>query len=179
MPGPQPQTRVNAWHAVEPSADADAVRAFHRCFVTGVTVVTTLTDGEPRGLAVNAFTSVSLEPPLVLVCISTDAKSYESFFTSSTFGVNLLAADQSDVARRFALSGGDKFAGVDWEHGPYGAPLLAGGVAFLEACLETRMHASTHTVFVGRVLDARSSDREPLVYWDGHLWHPDRLRSLP
>jgi flavin reductase (DIM6/NTAB) family NADH-FMN oxidoreductase RutF len=159
-------------------ADPQAVKAFHRCFVTGVTVVTVIDDDQPRGLAVNAFASVSLDPPLVMVCIARSAKTYEAFFRSETFGVNLLAADQVDVARRFAVSGGDKFAGLDWEPGPYGSPMLRGGMAFLEARLESRIEAGTHVLFVGRVLDAQANASEPLIYWDGQLWHPDRLRNL-
>jgi len=162
----------------EGHADPEAVRAFHRCFVTGITVVTLRVDDEPRGLAVNAFASLSLDPPLVMVSISRTAQTYEAFFATDVFGVNLLAADQADVARRFAVSGGDKFAGLDWQSGPHGTPMLEGSMAFLEARLENRIEAGTHVLFIGRVLEARASGKEPLIYWDGGLWHPDRLRSL-
>jgi flavin reductase (DIM6/NTAB) family NADH-FMN oxidoreductase RutF len=158
--------------------DPEQVRAFHRGYPTGVTVVTAMGGGEPKGLAVNAFASLTLEPPRVLVCIATSAQSYETLFRARSFGVNVLAADQAAIARLFATSGGDKFSQVAWEPGSFGAPILAGCSRVVEAELERRLEVGSHTVFVGSVIDVRLSERPPLVYWDGQLWEPHNLRAL-
>jgi flavin reductase (DIM6/NTAB) family NADH-FMN oxidoreductase RutF len=159
-------------------ADADGVRAFHRQFATGVTVVTTMEDDVPRGLVVNAFSSLTLEPPRVLVCVSRSAQSYQAMFRTDVFAVNVLAADQEAVARTFARSGGEKFADVEWEAGEMGAPILTGCCGVAETKLETRVHVDTHTIFVGRVVDVRVTERSPLLYWGGRFWDPEQLRPL-
>jgi flavin reductase (DIM6/NTAB) family NADH-FMN oxidoreductase RutF len=146
----------------------DAVKAVHRMFPSGVTVVTTSTEGGgPRGLAVNAFASLSVEPPLLLVCI---------LFRGRGFAVNILASTQAAVARRFATSGGDKFADVEWAPGAHGAPILRDVSGYLEAETVSRAIAATHTVFVGRVLNARAFARPPLVYLDGTLYGAEGLQ---
>src|SRR6185295_5991453 len=95
-------------------------------FAAGVTIITTIgDDGKPYGLTATAFTSVSLEPPLVLVCVDKKAESHPHFHTSRVFAVNFLAADQEDLSRRFAASGGDKFTTVEQRRGVTGAPVLA------------------------------------------------------
>jgi flavin reductase (DIM6/NTAB) family NADH-FMN oxidoreductase RutF len=167
---------------VEPSGerspvDAEDVRAFHRGYPTGVTVVTAM-GPEPKGLAVNAFASLTLEPARVLVCIATAAQSYQTLFQARSFAVNVLAADQASIAKLFATSGGDKFSQVAWEPGVCGAPILAGCSRVVEAELERRLEIGSHTVLVGSVIDVRLSDRPPLVYWDGQLWEPHNLRAL-
>lgn len=165
----------------EPAADhapLDDVRAFHRNFPTGVTVVTAMGTDEPKGLVVNAFASLTLEPPRVLVCIATAAQSYQTLFQATGFAVNVLAADQAHIAKSFAVSGGDKFAGIDWEPGVLGAPILQGTAGVVEAELENRLDVGTHTVLVGRVLDVRLGERQPLVYWEGRLWEPSSLRPI-
>ncbi|MEA2376212.1 MAG: hypothetical protein QOK00_2145 [Thermoleophilaceae bacterium] len=158
--------------------DIDSVRAFHRGFPTGVTIVTAMRSGAPRGLVVNAFSSLTLDPPRVLVCVAETAKSYRTLFRAKSFAVNVLSVDQYEVARRFAKSGGDKFADLDWEPGRTGAPILEGSCAVAESEIESRVHVHTHTIFVGRVVDVRVSDRQPLLYWDGRMWEPEQLRPL-
>jgi flavin reductase (DIM6/NTAB) family NADH-FMN oxidoreductase RutF len=169
---------VRAGEAGAPELETDKVRAFHRSFATGVTIVTAMRGNEPRGLVVNAFSSLTLEPPRVLVCISQTAKSYTTVFRAKTFAVNVLAADQGAIAKRFAQSGGDKFSGVGWDTGQWDAPILEGACAVAVAELESRVHVHTHTIFVGRVIDVRVNDRPPLLYWDGQIWEPERLRPL-
>src|SRR5580700_9179907 len=96
-------------------------------FATGVTVITSLrTSGELHGLTANAFTSVSLIPPLALVCVDKKAESYPCFEESKVFTVNVLASDQEALSRRFAVSGGQKFEGVSYKIGANGAPILDG-----------------------------------------------------
>jgi flavin reductase (DIM6/NTAB) family NADH-FMN oxidoreductase RutF len=158
--------------------DLDDVRAFHRGYPTGVTVVTAMGATAPKGLAVNAFASLTLEPPRVLVCIATSAQSYETLFRARSFAVNVLAADQAAIARLFATSGGDKFSQIAWAPGAFGAPVLEGCARVVEAELDRRLEVGSHTVFVGTVIDVRISDRPPLVYWEGQLWEPHNLRAL-
>jgi flavin reductase (DIM6/NTAB) family NADH-FMN oxidoreductase RutF len=149
---------------------ADEVRAVHRHYPTGVTVVTTCVDGEPYGLAVNAFSSISLTPPLVLVCVAVNSNTHERLFNQEHFAVNILAHDQADIAARFAKSGGDKFADLEWRRGDRGSPILEGVSAHLELSIETRMPAYTHTVFVGRVEDACAGEKPPLLYLAGQFF---------
>jgi flavin reductase (DIM6/NTAB) family NADH-FMN oxidoreductase RutF len=170
----------DAWH-LEPCAgaaaalDEAAVRAVHRQFVTGVTVVTTGVGGVPRGLAVNAFASVSLTPPIVLVCVASNSNTHEHLFRSERFAINMLAADQGDVARRFASKASDKFGSVAWRPAPGGSPILDGASAYLEASVCQRILAGTHTVFIGEVVTAEAFDRPPLVYMAGALYDPGTL----
>ena len=147
----------------------EALREVHTQFVTGVTVVSTMESGQPRGLAVNAFMSLSLEPPLIMVAVQRTSGTYPSLFASDRISVNILAGDQADVVARFAAKGTDKFAGLAWQPGPFGSPLLDGAAAQVEAVIEQRLQAMTHTVFIGRVLLARSFPVHPLVYIGGRL----------
>jgi flavin reductase (DIM6/NTAB) family NADH-FMN oxidoreductase RutF len=153
----------------------DRVRAAHRCFASGVAVVTTLADGQPRGLAVNAFASVSLEPPVVLVCVKRTAQTHEHLYAGEHIGISFLAHDQAEVAAAFATSGGDKFVGVGWHAGASGVPLLDGAAAHLELEVEERVPVATHTVFLGRVVEAQAPARPPLVYVDGRFFDGSRL----
>ncbi len=158
--------------------DAAAVREVHRRFVTGVTVVTTMDGDVPRGLAVNAFCSVSLEPPLVMVCVQTTSTTYPALLRADHLGINILAADQSGVAGVFASKAADKFAALDWTSGPYGSPLLEGSAARVEVEIGERLRASTHTVFIGRIVEADHRDVDPLVYRAGQLFSPTDMTPL-
>ncbi|PJK18859.1 flavin reductase family protein [Mycolicibacterium goodii] len=157
----------------------DDVRAFHRKFVTGITVVTTMAAGTPYGLALNAFASVSVDPATILVCVATSSSTHDVLVRTSRFAVNLLAHDQLSVAQRFATKSSDKFADIEWFTGEFGSPVLAGSCAHLEAETVEKIPASTHTVFFGRVLRAASTDTAPLVYsesafFDGSALTPAR-----
>jgi flavin reductase (DIM6/NTAB) family NADH-FMN oxidoreductase RutF len=156
--------------------DPEAVRAAHRKFVTGVTIVTTEDDGVPLGLAVNAFTSVSLSPPLILVCVSHTSSTYGALFRADSFAVNILAADQAATATRFASKSTDKFSGIPWRRGVLGAPILDGVSAYFEVETREKVRASTHSMFIGKVVDAAGFDRQPLVYLSGAFYDPDGLR---
>lgn len=137
-------------------------------FATGVAVVTTL-DGEvPRGLTVNSVTSVSLNPPLLLVCVDHTSESYNGFLSSQKFAVNFLAVDQMDVSRRFATKTAGKFTGLAYRNGITGAPILSDIVAFIECVLEAHYPAGDHTIFVGRVVACEIfGGREPLLFYRG------------
>jgi flavin reductase (DIM6/NTAB) family NADH-FMN oxidoreductase RutF len=148
----------------------EAVRAFHRRSLSGVMILTTTIDGAPRGMALNAFASVSLEPAVVLACVARTASTYRPLLASGRFALNVLAADQTEVAAQFARSGGaEKFENVRWRIGGYGSPILDGTCGYLEAHVETRVAAHTHDVFFGRVVDAASYNRVPLGYLAGHF----------
>jgi len=135
-------------------------------FAAGVTVITTV-DGErnPLGLTATAFSSVSILPPLVLICVDKHSETYPCFEQSRLFAVNILAADQADVSQRFATSGGDKFAGVAWRRGSLGLPLIEGAIGYLECRLEHAYEGGDHTIYVGQVETAEARDGEPLLYF--------------
>ncbi|CAM3429008.1 flavin reductase family protein [Stackebrandtia soli] len=148
-------------------------------FTTGVTVVTTTAeDGTPVGLTVNSFTSVSLEPPLILWCLGRRSSLLGAFETATHFAVNVLSLGQSATARRFATSGVDRFEDVEWQLGPGGVPLVDGAAAWL-VCRRTpvRVPAGDHVVFFGEVLSHRATGAEPLVFARGQYraLDPDRL----
>ncbi len=148
-----------------------SLRAVMACFPTGVTVVTTLDGaGAPIGLTVNAFTSVSLEPPLVLVCIGRSAGSHDRLVASGTFAVSVLSAAQADIARRFARQPSEgRFDGVEWWTAPSGNPVLGGATAWLDCTIEELMEAGDHTIILGRALSCGSSDRPALMFHRGAL----------
>jgi flavin reductase (DIM6/NTAB) family NADH-FMN oxidoreductase RutF len=160
------------------TVDPETIRSVHRQFVTGVTVVTTAGDGEPRGLAVNAFCSVSLEPPLVLVCVQATSATYPALFKADHLAVNILAADQLDMLQVFAVKGADKFATIDWTPGPHGSPLIEGSAASVEVAIGERLRAGTHTVFIGHVVEARYRDTDALVYRAGGFYDSSALRPV-
>lgn len=143
------------------------VKAAHRNYPTGVTVITVHRDGQPYGLAVNAFSSVSLDPPTVLFCVNESSKTHVHLVESSHVGINVLARDQEDVAGVFATSGGDKFSQIAWEQGQHGVPLISGASARFEAEVLDRHVVGTHSVFVCKVLEADASETEPLLYFRG------------
>ena len=161
-----------------PGPDLDLMKQVNRQFVTGVTVVTAM-DGElPRGLAVNAFSSISLEPPMVMVCVQRTSSTYECLFRASHLAINILSTDQLDVVTRFASKSPDKFSDVDWRPGRFGSPLIERSSAQMEVQIRERLQASTHTIFIGRVVDAAVSDRHPMVYSAGRFFDGGALSPL-
>ncbi len=146
----------------------DSFKTAMRHFPTGVTVVTSVREGQPRGLTVSSFASVSVDPPLVLICINREARSYLYISESKIFCVNILAGDQGQLARRFASKMRDnQFEGVAFETGQTGAAILAGAVAHLECEVAEEHHAGTHSVFIGRVVSCSSRSGSPLGYYNG------------
>lgn len=142
-------------------------------FITGVTVVTT-TDPEtqvPVGFTANSFTSLSLDPPLVLVCLGTRANLYKVFERAQGFAVNILAADQREISHRFASPVEDRFAGLDWRLSPQKNPLIAGVSAWFDCLFERRFIAGDHMVMIGEVKDFAASDRSGLGYARGNYFN--------
>ena len=142
-------------------------------FATGVTIVTTLdADGRPIGLTANSFNAVSLDPPMVLWSLARRSVNLPAFVAAGHFAVNVLAADQRALGERFARPVDDRFAGVEWEAGTAGVPVLAGATASFECATETRVDGGDHVVFLGRVARFRHADKEPLIYHAGRYGTP-------
>lgn len=121
-------------------------------FMTGVTVSTTLDrDGSPVGLTANSFTSVSLHPPLVVVCVGKDSNVIDAFEVGNGFAVNVLSADQENIARTFSTKGVDRFAETDWHPGLDGLPVIDGCLSTFECRLAHVYEGGDHLMFVGRV----------------------------
>lgn len=138
-------------------------------YPTGVAVVTAIdADGQPAGMVVGSFTSVSLDPPLVAFLPTRDSGSYARLRTGATFCVNVLAADQEQTCRRFASRLPDKFAGVAWRPAPKGAPILDGAVSWIECEFADELDGGDHYIVLGRVLDmAVARPALPLLFFQG------------
>jgi len=137
-------------------------------WTTGVAIVGTRVAGRPWGLTANAFASVSLDPPLVLVCVDLDADTHDGLRESGLFAVSVLAEEQERLARRFAASDiADKFEGVAWREEVTGAPVLEDAVAWLDCRVWARYPAGDHTIFVGQVVAGDAAERAPLLYYRG------------
>lgn len=149
--------------------DAKAFRAAAGQFVTGVTIVTTVTgDGEPRGATVNSFTTVSLDPPLVLVCIGRGSRSFAAFDAAEAFAINVLSSEQRQLSSTFASKAEDKFAGQAWNKGASGSPVFPGSLASFDCVLHQKMDAGDHIVLIGRVIDIQRETGSPLGYFSGN-----------
>ncbi len=162
--------------AQAPAFSSAEFRASLAMFATGVTIITArIATGELVGLTANSFNSVSLSPPLVLWSLSQAASSMVAFSTGSHYAINILAADQKDLAERFASKRADRWDGVAFADGVAGAPLLAGAAASFECFNRSRYQEGDHVIFVGEV--ERCSHREgaaPLLYHGGKFYteHP-------
>jgi len=137
-------------------------------FASGVTILTTTDgDGRPAGLTASAFCSVSLDPPLILVCVDHKSQSYPALRDSGRFAVNVLTSDQEAASRRFASTRLDKFDEVTYTVGDLGVPLIDGALAQLECATVSAYVEGDHTIFVGRVESARVGSGGPLLYFRG------------
>lgn len=135
---------------------------------TGVTVVTSLKDGEPRGITVNAFASVSADPPSLLICINREARSYLYIASSLLFCVNVLAGDQRELAEHFAGKVRDRqFEKVAFDVDATGAPVLRGTIAHFDCSVVQEHHAGSHSIFIGRVVSCKARAGSPLGYFNG------------
>jgi len=136
-------------------------------FATGITVATTLdSHGHPHGITVNSFSSVSLDPPLVLVSIDLKNAILGHFISTSWFAINVLGEHQEELSRRFSSSSGDRFLELEWHAGASVAPLLEGVLAQLECLVVRTFEAGDHTVLIGEVRRAGHSEGKPLLYFD-------------
>jgi flavin reductase (DIM6/NTAB) family NADH-FMN oxidoreductase RutF len=149
-----------------PASTEEFLGAMRR-FATGVAIVTTALDGRIHGFTVNAFASVSADPPTVLICVNRIATAHPLISSSQRFCVNILSLEQRALAERFA--GGEprsRFEGVAYRFGPSGSPVLEGTVAHVDCGVTEELTSSTHTIFLGEVLEAGWRDGAPLGYFN-------------
>ena len=154
----------------EPSIDSRQFRDVMGRFATGVTVVTVAVDHQRRGMTANAVASLSLHPPLLLVCVDRNSSIYPLMEVAGAFAVNILAAGQRPIAEFFASGfGEDPMGGYLYRDGALGSPLLAGALAWVECRVSERYSGGDHTIVVGRVdsLAAASAGVSPLIFYSG------------
>jgi len=148
------------------AVDKNEFRRVLARFAAGVTVVTTRGhDDKPYGLTATAFTSVSLVPPLVVVCIGKDSESYAHFTAKNIYAVNFLRHSQQETSQHFAVSGGDKFAHVQWTTKATGAPILLDALGWVDCRIVQSHDAGDHTLHVGEVEAADAHDDAPLLHY--------------
>lgn len=138
-------------------------------FATGVVVATGCLEGEPAGFAAQSFASISLDPPLVMLCPAKSSESWPKLRESGNFCINILGEDQQDVSDLFAQTGIDKFSEMSWQPGETGSPVLAGALAFIDCELAEEHDAGDHSIAIGRVRDLGVFDQErsPLLFCRG------------
>jgi 3-hydroxy-9,10-secoandrosta-1,3,5(10)-triene-9,17-dione monooxygenase reductase component len=151
--------------AVSTAEDPATFRRILSHFATGIVVVTAY-DTEPIGLTCQSFSAVSLDPPLVMFCPAHSSQTWPRIRAVGIFAVNILAADQEAICRKFAVSGSDKFAGVAWSPGVTGAPILSGVLAHIECRLEAVMAGGDHDIVTGRPMYVGENPGfEPLLFF--------------
>jgi 3-hydroxy-9,10-secoandrosta-1,3,5(10)-triene-9,17-dione monooxygenase reductase component len=163
-----------------PTVDPERFREVLGHFASGVTIVTAATEAGPVGFTCQAFTSLSLEPPMVALAPGKQSTSWPRIAAAGAFCVNILAADQAELCRAFAVPGSvraDKFAGVAWRPAPSGAPLLDGVHAWVDCRLLAVHEAGDHELVLGRVVDLGVGGGEPLVFHRGRLGRLDGLTA--
>ncbi len=138
-------------------------------FATGVTVVTGMSDGVPLGLAANAFSSVSLDPPLVLVCIAASSETWPQIRKTGAFAVNVLGEHQEEVSRRFGRKHPDRFGSIAWQAGETGSPVFPDALAWIDCVIDAEHSAGDHIVVIGRVvaLARQPGGGRPLLFFQG------------
>lgn len=149
-------------------ATGELMREVLGCFASGIVIVSAIDDDKPVGFTCQSFFSVSLDPPLVALCPSRTSKTWPKIRRNQVFCVNVLASGHSDLSQSFALSGSDKFHGVDWVPAPSGSPRISGVSAWIDCRLEQEHVAGDHILVVGRV-NALGYDpnHSPLLYHRG------------
>jgi flavin reductase (DIM6/NTAB) family NADH-FMN oxidoreductase RutF len=136
-------------------------------FATGVAVATASDQsGAPHGLTINSFTSVSMTPPMVLICIDYRAQVLQVFLKASHYAVNILSHSQQDISNRFAYRAEDRFSGVAWQRGETGAPLIEGALAAMECATRRVMEGGDHTILLAEVVAVHAEGGDPLLYFN-------------
>ncbi|HEY7898104.1 MAG TPA: flavin reductase family protein [Gemmatimonadaceae bacterium] len=150
------------------SLDPDAFRAVMGRFASGVTIVTATDEsGEDHGMTVSAFASVSLEPPLIVVCIDQTASMHDTLIDIEYFAINILASTQEAIARRFAATGAQRFEGIGYRRGENGAPILNDVLAYIECRRISSTTTGDHTVIIAETVATAMRDARPLLYYRG------------
>jgi flavin reductase (DIM6/NTAB) family NADH-FMN oxidoreductase RutF len=152
--------------------DSKELRRVMGMFATGVTVLTTRdAHHRPYGLTANAVTSLSLDPPLLIICIDKRAETHPHFFDSRCFVVNILAEHQEELSTRFARTGGDKFQGVPFSTNQDGVPVLEGTLAHVECRIIETHEGGDHVIHIGEVHHAEVRGGDPLLFFQGKYRH--------
>ena len=154
--------------------DSDAFKQAMGCFPSGVTIVTTIdTEGNRCGFTASAFSSLSLSPPLILVCLANTADCFEAFDAGSQFAVNIIGQEHEKLAFTFATKGCDKFTGNEFESGSSGLPILASCPATLECKTKYKYPGGDHVILVGEVEYVGIHDKSPTIWCAGKFHHID------
>lgn len=153
---------------LQPAVDMTAMRDVLGHFVSGIVVVTAVDGDGPLGFTCQSFTSLSIDPPLILLSPALTSKSWPRIRTVGRFCVNVLAEGHSEHSRNFARNGNDRFAGVEWSPAPSGSPVLDGVSAWIDCTLHDEFDGGDHSIVVGRVTALSANpDRLPLLYYRG------------
>ena len=148
--------------------DADLFRRVLGSFASGVSIVTTLEpDGQPRGFTVSGMSSLSLDPRLLLICVSANSATLAAIQDRDAFTVNILTEAQRELAQRFASRQENKFAGVAWRAGATGTPVLDGALAYAECSVFRIYEGGDHVIILGEIVAAGAGDAVPLLYFRG------------
>ena len=155
------------------SASQAEFRRAMGCFATGVTVITVDYEGDVHGMTANAFTSVSLDPQLVLVCVDHKARTHTHLHEKKRFGVNVLAENQRRISEYYARPGethqrAEQEAGACFDRTAHGTPVLHGALAYLECRLHTAQDAGDHTIFIAEIEDVVVREGDPLLFYRGN-----------
>jgi 4-nitrophenol 2-monooxygenase / 4-nitrocatechol 4-monooxygenase, reductase component len=159
------------------SLTSDEFREVISNFASGVTVITALHEGRPFGTTASAVTSLSLEPPMLLICMNKQSETGRAVAASQRFGVNILGAHQADLAERFAQKGGEKFAGVPTTAGKWSEPLFDDALATLECRVAEETTGGTHYVFLAEVESGAARGGVPLAYFKGEFGRLELTRN--
>ncbi len=144
-----------------------AMRTVMGHFATGVAVVTAADGGTPVGMACNSFSSVSLDPPLVLFCAATDSSTWARIRSAGHYCVNFLDEEGEQLCRTFAGKADDRFAGIGWKQAVTGAPVLDAAIAYADCTIEAIHAAGDHDIVVGRVVELGHREGRPLLFYRG------------
>lgn len=160
--------------------DAHAYRRALGHFCTGVTVIAAAGADEPVGFACQSFAALSLDPPLVLFCPGKSSRTWPVIEAAGSFCVNVLAHDQQDVSAVFGRAGTDKFSSVAWSPAPSGAPVLDGGLAWIDCTIENVVDAGDHYIVIGRVTTLGERDgQRPLLFYRGAYTATEQAEPTP
>lgn len=153
--------------AIEPSRFREALGHY----ASGITVITSLIDGEPVGFTCQSFYSVSMSPPLVSFSVMASSASYPGIRQAGRFAVNILSGEQVGISNQFARKGTDKWHGVQWQASPLGNPVIAGSLHWLDCQIHAEHPAGDHLIVIGEVKALKLHDAsatQPLLYFKGH-----------
>lgn len=149
----------------------DTFKEAMSCFPSGVTIVTTVDDGKKSGFTASAFSSLSLEPPLILVCLANTADCFDAFNNQNKFAVNIIGSNHEKLAFKFATKGCDKFEGGEFEQGSYGLPILSDSPVSLECTTENIYSGGDHVILVGQVKYLSVNGGTPTIWQKGKFHH--------